>query len=330
MILDITARNVNDAYISALHAFHVKNLKPEPSRGGLVVRYPSPVCVEYLFPNERVLFDSKRDANPFFHLMESIWMMAGEDTLPFLLQYNAQVRQFSDDGKSMHGAYGGRWRWHFKHDQIEDVINHLRSDPTSRRVVISMYDPDRDAYQVYRGKDVPCNTQIYFAVRKGHLDMTVMARSNDLVWGALGANAVHMSFLHEFIAIASGLGLGSLYQFSNDYHIYTERYDPERLLQGLSNQEFNPYEKLTTFPVLQDPEEYGTWLDDACRFIEQEPAKLHDPFWHHVAVPMERCWSVFIGGDIQGARDMTVLIKAPDWARACDQWLARRMNRADI
>jgi thymidylate synthase len=329
MTLNITARNVNDAYASALHAFHVQNLKPEPSRGGPVIRYPNPVIVEYIKPDERVLFDKKRDANPFFHLMEAIWMMAGEDNIAFLTQYNGQVRAFSDDGHTLHGAYGNRWRWHWHHDQIEDVVNHLRKDPTSRRVVMAMYDPNVDAYSVYKGRDVPCNTHIYFAVRGGCLDMTVMARSNDMVWGALGANAVHMSFLHEFIAIASGLMMGSLYQFSNDYHIYIDRFDPERLLQGLTSEEINPYTKLQPFPILETPELYGEWLDDAINFMEGRPTRLADPFWTHVAVPMERCWSVFIGGDIQGAREMTSLIKAEDWSLACDQWLARRLSHAN-
>src|SRR5207237_2010921 len=98
-------------------------------------------------------------------------------------------------------------------------------------------------------KDVPCNTEVMFLPRlstdaylhpcqkhqgkreKGGcddekaaairvLDMTVINRSNDTLWGALGSNYVHFSFLHEYISLATGCVVGRYNQFSNNLHVY--------------------------------------------------------------------------------------------------------------
>jgi hypothetical protein len=75
-------------------------------------------------------------------------------------------------------------------------------------------------------KDIPCNTQIYFRVRDSKLDMTVTCRSNDMLWGAYGTNCVHFAFLQEYIAAMTELDIGSLYQYSNNFHAYVDVFDP--------------------------------------------------------------------------------------------------------
>jgi hypothetical protein len=52
------------------------------------------------------------------------------------------------------------------------------------------------------------------------LDLTVCCRSNDAIWGAHGANAVHFSVLQEYLAARIGVGVGTMYQWSNNYHAY--------------------------------------------------------------------------------------------------------------
>ncbi len=74
------------------------------------------------------------------------------------------------------------------------VSHRLKTYPNDRRTVVGMWDPWEDLWEENDGKDYPCNTQIYFWERKGQLNMTVCNRSNDMIWGAYGANAVHMSF----------------------------------------------------------------------------------------------------------------------------------------
>ena len=79
----IDARNVNEAY-----AMGMKHLRDhghvEETRAGKVLVTPYPVTTSYLVPMERVLFDPQRDANPAFHLFESLWMLAGRRDAKFL------------------------------------------------------------------------------------------------------------------------------------------------------------------------------------------------------------------------------------------------------
>ena len=153
-----------------------------PSRNGPMVEVPYPVTTQYLNPRERVLFCPDRDANPFFHFFESLWMIAGRNDVEFVKHYSGNMAKFSDNSVTLHGAYGFRWRNHFNFDQIEFLISEIKNNPTSRRLVMGMWDPKADIEGT--SLDHPCNTQIYFRIRNDAIDMTVCNRSNDVVWGA--------------------------------------------------------------------------------------------------------------------------------------------------
>ena len=121
----------------------------------------------------------------------------------------------------------------------------LRENPEDRRVVLAMWDTAVDLDNP-SSKDLPCNTHIYFRVRPRlgferierirsiagpgevstalFLDMTVCCRSNDMIWGCYGANAVHFSYLLEYVAAMSGYAVGTYTQISNSFHAYTERW----------------------------------------------------------------------------------------------------------
>ena len=212
--------NVNDALRRGVDFFGSDvNYRRQESRNGSTLEALEPVITTYLKPWERVLLFPARDANPFFHLVEAIWMMAGANHVGQLLHFNAGMRQYSDDGQTLHGAYGYRWYHQFGHnDQIVQVISLLKNDPESRRAVLQMWDPIVDLGSPSR--DVPCNTSIFFKIRDGKLQMTVCNRSNDMVWGAYGANAVHMSVLQEFIAKSLEVEMGPYHQISDCFHVY--------------------------------------------------------------------------------------------------------------
>ena len=190
MIL-ISARNVNDAWVQGYELLEKEGI-PEKSRNGEVLVAPYPVTTCYEEPRERVLFDPGRDCNPYFHLMEALWMLVGRRDVEFVARYNKRMKDYSDDGKIFHAAYGYRWRHHWKIDQIQSVIRILAQDQTSRRAYISMWDPDSDLEK--SGKDFPCNVGISFQIHEGRLNMIVFNRSNDIVWGNMGL----MLFICQF------------------------------------------------------------------------------------------------------------------------------------
>lgn len=222
-MINIQARNVNDALWMGTSMLYQMG-KEKDSRNGPVLVAPAPVTTSYERPTERVMLHPGRDANPFFHLVEALWMIAGRNDLATLTPFVKNMSNFSDDGgKTQPGAYGYRWREHFDGDQLPWAIKRLKADPTDRRVVIQMYDADYDQDAADNGgKDIPCNLMALPAIGvDGRLNLTVFNRSNDMVWGAYGANAVHFSVLQEYLAAMIGVPVGFYWQVSNNFHAYT-------------------------------------------------------------------------------------------------------------
>lgn len=220
----IPARNVNEAFVRGMRLLLSTGVV-QPSRDGEVITAVMPTVTHYRQPGERVLFHPRRRANPFFHLSEAFWMLAGQNDGTFLDRF---VRGFSSrfaevDG-TIHGAYGHRWRHALADmDQLDQIVDVLMKAPNSRQAVLQMWAADMDLGSVSL-RDRPCNTTIYFRKRERGgsevLDMTVCCRSNDIIMGAYGANVVHMSVLQEYIATQLGLQLGHYWQISNDFHAY--------------------------------------------------------------------------------------------------------------
>lgn len=216
----ITAKNVHDAFPLALSMLK-EHGQTRDSRNGLVRVVPFPVSTVYLRPNQRVIRWPERDANPFLHLYESIWMLAGRQDLDPLLKFTKNFADFSDDGVTLAGAYGYRWRYAFEAaDQLKVIAGRLFKNPNDRRCVLQMWHSDYDLGA--DSKDVPCNLVVTFQRdSQGKLDMTVFCRSNDIIWGTYGANAVHFSMLQEYMALAIGCPIGTYTQVSVNWHAYT-------------------------------------------------------------------------------------------------------------
>ncbi len=414
-------RNVNDSFNGIVKMFatgekgdgnawqQAGNPAPivrRPSRNGSVMVIDEPVTVTYTHPRERVLFNAARDANPFFHLMESLWMLAGRNDVAPLAYYSKQMSRYSDDGKTLNGAYGYRWRrastWgptpdsslsegFNPTDQLNIIINHLKADPHSRRAVLQMWNVEDDLLKIgckvcdgrakmmfmrdpgpcptcgsgYKKrppapKDVCCNLSVMFAVRidpfstvngtverdghvlpagSKHLDMTVTNRSNDMVWGMLGANYVHFSFLQEYVAARVGAEVGRYHHFSNNLHVYDEPgndnvppWKPDAWLADPFVDEYTQGEfRYRTVPLVRDPAVFDRELlqvVDACWGYPDrgygELPMLEEPFLQDVAVPMFRAFANHKAGDHKRAMYCLESCKSDDWRVAAVSWLLRR------
>lgn len=152
--------------------------------------------------------------NPWLALSEFLWIAAGRNDLKALMPYNSIIEEFSDDRLTLYGAYGRRL-----YGQIDDMIGRLRQDPNDRRAVLSIWEA-RDL--TAQSKDPPCNNLLYFKLRDGRLNMTVICRSNDLHWGLYAVNIPTFGLLQEYIASRLGVELGWQAHLSNSLHIYTD------------------------------------------------------------------------------------------------------------
>ena len=330
-MLVIEARNVQYALFEGLNLLSTWG-RPRSSRNGDVLVADSPVMTEYKAPRERVLFWPAREANPFFHLAEALWMLNGGNDVASMAWYVKHMAEFSDDGKTFHGAYGYRWLYKFHFDQLEMIIRRLVEGPEDRRCVLQMWDAHLDLNAT--SKDVPCNTHVYFTRNwHGALDMTVCCRSNDIIWGAYGANAVHFSMLQEFMAAGIGCAVGSYWQLSNNFHAYRKVFDPllaaynrDQLDMSLVGDQY--HKRVCPYPLVST--DLKSWRLDLYAFITNYPNRpFIDPFFTEVAMPMRQAHKLYKDGDLEGAIDIAGTICAQDWTVACCEWLERRLARRE-
>lgn len=333
----ITGRNVNAVWPQALNYLNSGDCVVRTSRNGAVVKAPGPVTTHYVEPKERVLFDAQRDANPFFHLAEALWMIGGRNDVAFVSQFVKRMAEFSDDGLTFHSAYGFRWRQHFDqpeegpasagYDQLEAIVEHLRKDPSSRRVVLGIWDPTADLNTL--SKDLPCNVSVKFYIEDNRLNMVVFNRSNDIVWGAYGANVVQFSMLQEYLAMQLEVGMGQYWQVSCDWHAYTHVLRDRNLLNGAVPGQTDYYGEVRVMPFPMDsniPRGLGNgraivlarWEEDLHVFLEDPTTHFEQystAYFRDCVAPMFYAWR---------HRNVSQLDPAIDWHRAAGLWLARR------
>jgi len=347
----LKAVNVHEALAMAMSLMARDGMERD-SRNGKVLMRTSPVATVYLHPQERVVFHPWRDANPFFHFYESLWMLAGRNDVSPLTRYVKRMASFSDDGKTFNAAYGYRWRSAIRivedpsalddfdnplhtlksRDQLKTIADNLRQNPNSRQEVLQIWDQEMDLGT--QTKDHACNLVATFQVSfGGRLDMVVFCRSNDIIWGAYGANAVHMSYLLEYVALRAGLQMGRYTQISVNWHAYREVFDP-MLAKMFEDQQLtkDPYDRdVEPFPLAQLAADMDKWDTDCKHFVRDDgrlPSGLllgADPFWADVAWPIVHAHDIYKDrGSIGGAIDILQDCKATDWRKACVEWLERR------
>jgi len=309
MVVSITAETAAEAYAEMIPRIRTYGVK-EDSRNGPVLAFQDPVVLTILNPRARLVLDATRKANPVFHLMESVWMLAGRKDVDFPARYVKNIKKYANGGELL-GAYGWRWRHNPLEDQLLSVIRVLKDDPTSRQAVISMWDPDWDLGVEVKSNDRPCNTHIYLRVQDGALNMTVCNRSNDVIWGMLGANVVHMTILQEFLAWALDLELGRYTVFSNNAHFYLEMPRAEEILHSNPSQ----YDTATCAPMFgpNDDLSVEVFLRDCENFCEGRDTLFATDY-------LLTCRAVHRTHRDDVLHD----IPCPGWAEAVRMWMSAR------
>ncbi len=345
----INALSANDALSQGLELMYKEGIRI-PSRAGETIEVPEAVTTVYKYPKNMVLMSKVRDANPFFHLMESLWILAGRQDTKFLCEFNSQMINYSDDGKTFNAPYGHRLRnstdaGNCDEDQLEEIISILKNNPGSRQVIGQIWDP-KDLSNT-ETKDKACNMQVVLRVRKngtpfdkGTLDLTVYNRSNDIIWGAYGANIVQFSTLLEYVSARTGIPMGTYTQVSNSYHVYTE---------GLGGKLYNNLRTDYNTSTTDDPYLYvenRVWMNEyqmeefdgdlKYLFAMYDGNGLEvvsglnywkSDYFKDLVIPMLR---VFVEHKTNGpveALSISHEIKADDWRRAAQDWLEVRIEK---
>lgn len=370
--------NVNDAFRQLVRGYQHHDiegareaLRKSSSRNGDVVKAIYPTTITYKNPTQRVLFNPVRDCNPFFHLYESLWMLAGRNDIAPLVYYNSGMANYSDDGTTQNGAYGYRWRHAtrlVKHpgmqaqselilvehevDQIHTLLRHLHQIPNTRRAVLDMWNVQDDLGKIDSSKDVCCNLSVKFSIReewedlKGphgnstairYLDMTVFNRSNDLVWGALGANVVHFSILQEYMAAHLGVDVGVYNQIADDLHVYlNDKWKPDEWAKADIDYYNLPVSKLSDKTIVgptslvKDPAQFDKELPQIVHInkngeVVTQHEQYDEPFFKNVAQPMFHAFHCHKQRDYKAAWYwLARMPMANDWKEAAVAWINKR------
>jgi thymidylate synthase len=211
----ITAATLDDLLLQVYQRLLSSSYKVRPTRGEMTEL--DGVLLKLRNPRARLSRTEMR-GKLFSSLGELLWYLAGSNRLDFIEYYLRRYREESEDGKTIHGAYGPRLFNSKGQDQIRNVLDLLRSKPTSRRAVIQIFDAaDLDRPR----KEIPCTCTLQFLIRRGKLQMLVNMRSNDAFIG-LPHDIFAFTMLQEIFARSLDVEVGSYKQAIGSLHLYDE------------------------------------------------------------------------------------------------------------
>jgi thymidylate synthase len=174
------------------------------------------ICVGMHYP---VLRLPQRKVNYKFMAAEALWICTGRSDVAFLDPYNPNMKNFSDDGTILAGAYGPRI---FR--QLAYVINKLLKDQDTRQATLTIWEPNP-----HDTKDYPCTIVMDFKIRRGKLNLHVFMRSSDIWLGlpydVFSFTMVAVLVLNYYNAHSKKIvGLGDLYLTAASSHLYEEHW----------------------------------------------------------------------------------------------------------
>jgi thymidylate synthase len=200
---------------------------------------------------------------------ELLWFLRGDSNVRWLQEHGVSIwDEWADAEGELGPVYGVQWRsWPApdgRHiDQIAQVLHTLRTDPDSRRMLVSAWnvaDLDRMAL-------APCHALFQFYVAEGRLSCQLYQRSADLFLG-VPFNIASYALLTVMVAQQAGLAPGDFIWTGGDCHIYDNHH--EQVTEQLTR---TPY----PFPVLE--------LEPAASLFDYryEDVRVHD-YRHHPGI----------------------------------------------
>lgn len=180
-------------------------------------KYLKNVNFTILNPRDREIKTEWRKWSKSYAETEWNWYLYG-DLDPSPVATIAKIwNSVKDENGLVRSNYGYQWR---RENQLQKVINLLKQDPTTRKASISLYDGKEIDSYVF---DTICTYAINFYI-DDRLNMSVMMRSNDLVYGFCN-DQYCFSKLQEMVSNELNLEVGVYNHFVNDLHIYNRHFN---------------------------------------------------------------------------------------------------------
>ncbi|MEQ8194009.1 MAG: thymidylate synthase [Rhodospirillales bacterium] len=177
---------------------------------------------------------------------ELLWFLKGDTNIAYLQENGVNIwNEWADGNGELGPVYGHQWRsWptpdggHI--DQIADVIAQIKSNPDSRRLIVSAWNVADIATMALP----PCHCLFQFYVADGRLSCQLYQRSADVFLG-VPFNIASYALLTMMVAHVSGLKPGDFVHTFGDVHLYSNHFEQadaqlKRLPYPLPRMQVNP------------------------------------------------------------------------------------------
>lgn len=161
---------------------------------------------------------------------ELIWFISGETNISYLQEHGVRIwNEWADEDGNLGPVYGAQWRSFPKPDgttvdQLADVIEQIKVNPDSRRLIVSAWNPG----QLEEMALPPCHLLFQFYVADGKLSCQLYQRSADVFLG-VPFNIASYALLTHMIAHVCKLEVGDFVHTLGDAHIYSNHLDQVNL-----------------------------------------------------------------------------------------------------
>jgi thymidylate synthase len=163
-------------------------------------------------------------------IYELLWFLKGNTNVRYLQEHKVTIwDEWADENGDLGPVYGSQWRsWPAPDgrsiDQISNLIEMIRKNPDSRRLIVSAWNPaDVDKMAL-----PPCHCLFQFYVANGKLSCQLYQRSADVFLG-VPFNIASYALLTMMVAQVTGLKPGDFVHSLGDAHLYSNHLDQARL-----------------------------------------------------------------------------------------------------
>jgi len=176
-------------------------------------------------------------------LHELLWFLRGDTNIRYLKENGVTIwDEWATPEGELGPVYGAQWRaWKGadgrSHDQVQALIEGIRSKPNSRRHIINAWNvadlPDETKAPEVNAAEgrmalPPCHVMYQFYVAEGRLSCMLTQRSADCFLG-VPFNAASVAFLTHMVAQQCDLGVGDIVHSFGDLHLYSNHLEQARL-----------------------------------------------------------------------------------------------------
>lgn len=163
-------------------------------------------------------------------IYELLWFLAGDTNVKYLNDHNVKIwDEWADANGDLGAVYGKQWRsWETVDgrfvDQIAQVINQIKTNPFSRRHIVSAW----NVGEIEKMALAPCHCLFQFYVNENRLSCQLYQRSADIFLG-VPFNIVSYALLTHLVAAQCGLEVGDFIWTGGDVHLYSNHVEQAKL-----------------------------------------------------------------------------------------------------